>query len=149
MAEYTFVRRYDSSLHWCLLVLFAAISLLFAYASIGRPVVLGFSVLFLFGCWALCHGILRDCTSGISIDAESIHWFQTGFREETQAISLSSISRVERLHFDGDRVTLVLKDDTRVRIDDRFYGDGDVLLKELSARTSDVTFVDNGSPWNG
>ncbi|WP_146394756.1 hypothetical protein [Planctomycetes bacterium CA13] len=149
MAEYTFVRRYDTPIYKAFLVLFAVIAVAFAFAAMHRPVALAFCLLFAFGSWILYSGIGRGCTSGITVDEFSIRWHQTGFQALSRSVDLSSISRVERLHLDGDRVTLILNDNNKIQIEERFFGDGDALLNEIAARANSVTILDNGRPWSG
>ena len=149
LADYIFVRRYDTPIYKAFLVLFAFIAIAFAFAAMHRPVALAFCLLFAFGSWILYSGIARGCTSGITVDEFSVRWYQAGFRAFSRSVDLSSISRVERLHYDGDRVTLILNDSSKMKIDEHFFGDGDALLNAIAARTDRVTFLDNGRPWSG
>ncbi|EMI41730.1 hypothetical protein RRSWK_05772 [Rhodopirellula sp. SWK7] len=126
-----------------------SIAVVFAFAAMHRPVALVFCLLFSFGSWILYTGIARGCTSGITVDAFSIRWHQTGLQAHSQSVDLSSISKVERLHLDGDCVTLILKDQNKIHIEDRFFGDGDALLHAIAARADGVTILENGQPWSG
>ena len=139
------MRRFASPTYLYVYTFTGLLAIAFLVAAFTRPIALPFAALFGTATVLGAYSFRRGDTAGIKISNDSLSWWCTGLASVTQSVVLADLSSVDYHHFDEDRIVLRLLDGTQLKLDHRFFGDGNEVLEAIRVRSPAVKLLGNGN----